>query len=144
MPTHPFLHPQPGRNKQPFSPLYSSWNPHLQGHWGKCTWDMMFLLAADFPHTKECDGDEPYTVAEVKKRRQGWIQLLKALPNVLSCPVCAIHFEKYTKRYPVEEAVKDRDSLFEWLYRAKDEVNKRTKKKSPPIKKVKSRYIPKC
>jgi len=42
----------------------------------------VFLLAADFPHTKECDDDEPYTVAEVKQRRKGWMQLLKALEYI--------------------------------------------------------------
>lgn len=105
---------------------------------------MLFLLAADFPHARQCVDDAAYTRTELDQRRKGWKQLLESLPLVLSCPVCGMHFKEYMQRHPVDEALVNRDTLFEWLYRVKDDVNRRNNKKSVPLDVVKKKYIPSC
>jgi hypothetical protein len=74
------------------TPLYSSWNTHIQSHWGKATWDALFLLAADYPHEQACTDDTKYTPEEIAVRKHSWKHLFKALPGVLSCPLCGEHF----------------------------------------------------
>ena len=141
MRTHPYLQ---GRRPSRPTRLYSSWTSHLQGHWGGPTWDALFLLAADFPHERDCLEDMPFVARELQERRAGWTQLLHSLPNVITCPVCADHFEDYMRRYPVAAALRNRDTLFRWLHRAKDEVNRRTQRTSPSLERVKKRYIAPC
>ena len=141
MRTHPYLD---GRRSSQTTRLHSSWTSHLQGHWGRRTWDALFLLAADFPHERDCIEDKPFVMRELHERRKGWKQLLTSLPNVITCPVCAEHFENYMIRYPVTNALRNRDTLFKWLYRAKDEVNQRTHRTSPSLDRVKKKYIAPC
>ena len=127
--------------------LYSSWNNHIQGHWGKSTWDAIFLLAADFPHERECTDDTLLDKETVQLKRKYWRQFFESLPIVLSCGICGQHFYDYMHRdngAPFKQALNDRESLFEWLYKCKDEINKRTKRRSVPLQKVRTKYIKKC
>ena len=129
------------------APLYSSWNTHIQSHWGKSTWDALFLLAADYPHEKTCTDDAEYAPEVVALRKQSWRRLFEALPGVLSCPLCGEHFRRYMRRdggRPFENALQNRETLFAWLHKCKDEVNRRTNRKSVSIERVKRRYIAKC
>ncbi len=139
--SHPYT--RRGRPSSP-SQLYSSWNSHHQQHWGRRTWDSLFLLASDFPHRRQCDDDAEFSRREVAQRRRAWKSLLESLPNVLSCPVCGSHFREYMRRHPVSQALQNRETLLGWLYRAKVEVNHRTNRSSISYKRVRKRYIPSC
>ena len=141
--THPFTR-SPDSNTASPSNLYSSWIPHLQNHWGRHTWDALFLLASDFPHARDCDDDQMYTVREVNSRRKAWKRILLSLPDALSCPLCGAHFRQFMRRHSVDNALRNRDTLMKWLYMAKDEVNKRRGKQSPSLKRIKRKYIPPC
>lgn len=127
--------------------LYSSWNSHIQQHWGRSTWDALFLLAADYPHAQMCTDDNPFTREEIRRRRRGWRQLLESLPEVLSCGECATHFDAYLRRdggRPFRDALRDRERLFAWLHRCKDEVNRRTNRRSISLKRTQTKYIAPC
>ena len=130
------------------SPKHSSWRARVPSHWGKHTWDALFLLAADYPHAQECADDDEYPADVVQERRRAWRRLLQALPGVLTCGVCSHHFEKYMQRNGgrnMEAALEDREALLQWLYAAKDEVSKRNgTRKSPPCERVRRHYVPKC
>lgn len=124
---------------------HSSWRARAPRYWGRSVWDALFLLAADYPHARDCDDDEPYVGAEA--RRKSWKRFLKALPGVLTCGVCAYHFERYIKRggdEALNEALTDRDTLFRWLHRAKSEVNQRNRTPNLSLEATKRRYIPPC
>ena len=127
--------------------LHSSWKARVPTHWGKKTWDALFLLAADYPHKKDCKDDDEYPNEIIRERRKAWKRLFEALPGVLTCGVCSYHFQQYMRRgngIPFENALRDRESLFEWLHKAKDEVNKRNKRKSISLENTRKRYIPRC
>ena len=127
--------------------LHSSWRARVPTHWGKRTWDALFLLAADYPHPQDCDDDDEYPPEVIMERRRSWKRLFETLPGVLTCGVCSYHFEKYMKLQngvPFQNALKDRDALFAWLHKAKAEVNKRNGRKSISLESTKRRYIPKC
>ena len=127
--------------------LYSSWNAHLQSHWGRRTWDALFLLAADFPHAQACTDDEAFSPAEVERKRRAWRRLFESLHEVLSCPECGRHFAAYLKRdggQHFREALRDREHLFAWLHKCKDEVNKRTRRRSTSLERTRREYIAPC
>lgn len=136
------------RRRSPRSPpLHSSWRARVPTHWGRTTWDMLFKLAADYPHARECADDDAYPRAVVRERRRAWRQLLTSLPGTMTCGVCSHHFAKFLARdggRPLERALRDRESLFAWLHEAKDEVNKRNGRRSPSLRRTRRRYIPPC
>ena len=134
-------------NSGEYRGLYSSWRARIPSHWGKKTWDTLFLLAADYPHEKECWDDDEYTKEMIKERKKGWEQLLKSLPWVLTCGVCAYHFQKYINRQNgkfLKKALENREELFKFLYKCKDQVNSRKNTKSPTYEKIRRKYIPPC
>ena len=117
-------------------------------HWGRATWDALFLLASDFPSTQKlADDDTPVNARCMRKRRTAWAKMLKALPGVLPCQDCAIHFQEYLERddgRALQNALKDRNSLMAWLHNAKQLVNKRQHKKGITLKEVQKRYLGAC
>ena len=126
---------------------YSSYNTHIQSHWGRRTWDALFLLAADYPHDNVCSDDVLVPSEVVRQKRKAWKKLFLSLPDVLSCPVCGDHFQKYMERdngRSFNRALENRETLFQWLHKCKDEVNKRTQRQSPSLEKVRRSYIAKC
>lgn len=135
------------RPSQKRSALHSSWKARVPTHWGRKTWDALFLLAADYPHAQECDDDDPLSSYEILKRRRAWKKMLRALPGVIACDVCSYHFQRYLDRNDgrsLERALKNRESLLRWLYRAKDKINKLKYVKSIPFENVKNKYVPRC
>ena len=130
-----------------FRGLYSSWRARVPKHWGKKTWDTLFLLAADYPHEKECWDDDEYTSEMIRERKKGWEKLLKSLPWVLTCGECAHHFRKYINRGNgrfLKKALENREELFMFLYKCKDQVNYRKNVVSPSYEKIRKKYIPQC
>lgn len=125
--------------------MHSSWRARVPPHWGKKTWDALFLLAADYPHEQDCEDDDEYPPELIAERKRAWKKILKALPGALTCGVCSYHFEKYMQdEQAMERALQNREELFKWLYKAKDQVNKRNSRKSISLGAVRKRYIPKC
>lgn len=127
--------------------LHSSRRARVPTHWGRRTWDALFLLAADYPHPKDCEDDDEFSPEVVVERRRAWKRFLETLPGVLTCGVCSHHFESYMRQQhgiPFRDALRDRDSLFAWLHKAKAEVNKRNGRKSLTLESTKKRYIPTC
>ena len=130
-----------------FRGSYSSWRARVPVHWGRSTWDALFLLAADYPHEKECDDDDEMDPGTIRARKAGWRQLLKSLPSVLTCGICSDHFQKYMEHdnwKRLERALQDRESLFKFLYNCKKEVNKRNGRPSLQYHKVRRKYVPPC
>lgn len=126
---------------------YSSWRARVPSHWGKRTWDALFLLAADYPHEQSCWDDEEMDEESVRARKRAWRRLLTSLPWVLACGVCAQHFQEYLERdggRALSKALENRETLYDFLYRCKAEVNKRNGKHSPPLGKIRRKYIPHC
>ena len=127
--------------------LYSSPNARVPAHWGQRTWDALFLLAADYPHVKDCDDDDEYPQQYITERQRAWKRLFESLPGVLTCSVCSHHFKEYMKRdkgVPFKNALRDRKALFKWLHQAKKEVNDRNGRKSRTLMEIEKKYIPRC
>tara|TARA_B110001452_G_scaffold265902_1_gene271509 strand:+ start:1426 stop:1875 length:450 start_codon:yes stop_codon:yes gene_type:complete len=129
------------------STQFSSRCARAPSHWGGATWDALFLLASDYPHTKQCEDDDAFDAATRDARRRAWKTLLTTLPQVLACGVCAEHFKRHVHRdggRSLDRALQDREALFRFLYRCKDEVNRRSGRSSPSFETVEKRYIPRC
>jgi hypothetical protein len=105
------------------------------------------LLAADYPHEKDCDDDDEYPQQGITERQKSWRRLFESLPGVLTCNVCSYHFKEYMKRdngIPFRNALKNRKALFKWLHQAKKEVNERNGRKSLTLMEIEKKYIPSC
>lgn len=128
--------------------FFSSEDARDVGHWGRATWDALFLLAADYPHTRQCEDDDPVDMTVVRDRRRAWRSLLENLPWLLPCGECGAHFQRYLQQNEgrnMNRALKNRDNLFEFLYESKDNVNRRRGgRASPNLATVRTRYIPAC
>lgn len=133
----------------PFRPLFSSAFSRTPQHWGKATWDAIFLLASDFPHfEKTCEVHEDQLSREECRRKQrAFKKMLEGLMESLPCSICSEHFRKAmqkNKGKDFQRALQDRELLFRWLYLVKNDVNKRNRKKSISFEAVKRKYIAKC
>lgn len=112
-------------------------------HWGPATWDYLFIMASHFPHSKQLDDDRPISDRHVDTIRKVWKRHIASLLEMLPCNLCRNHFEEYINKHPLESALVNRDTLFEWLWNAKAEIRKSHGKKVILLSTVKRRYIPK-
>lgn len=111
-------------------------------HWGRATWDYLFIMASHFPHGKTESDDVELTEKGVNSIRQTWKQQIAILLQMLPCGGCKNHFDAFIKKHPLRDALQDRDTLFAWLHKAKEQVRKQQGKLSIPLAKVKTTYIP--
>lgn len=115
--------------------LYSSSGARVPTHWGRTTWDALFSLVL---HGAEV-GD---TTLDARRRR-AWSTALTVLPDILTCGVCSYHFAEYLRAdggKPFVDALRNRDTLFAWLYEAKRQVNERNGRTSLTLARARTRY----
>jgi hypothetical protein len=85
--------------------------------WGNHLWIFLHSMTLAYPNDPS---------AEDKIRIKVFI---KSLSNVLPCEKCRLHFKKNLKKYPIDSALKTKETLIYWLYDIHNEVNKVTGKK---------------
>ena len=86
--------------------------PHL---WGKHYWYVIetTILAMD---TKE------------KPSREFISFFLYSLQNILPCPTCREHYQKYFQKNDIDKLLLSKKSIFLWIYNLKKEIQERNGK----------------
>jgi len=79
--------------------------------WGPHGW--IFLHSITFNYPTEPNGHD----------KQVHIDFFNSLQHVLPCEKCAHHYSQHISKYPVEDAVKDRDTFIRWLIKIHNLVN---------------------
>lgn len=89
-------------------------------------WRVMHSVAFTYPDTPE-----PET-------RKDYIDFFRSIGNVIPCPSCRTHYNKYLEENPIQG--EDRESLARWVYDLHSTVNERTKKPNPSYEQVEQAY----
>lgn len=109
-------------------------------HWGRAYWDFMFIVASTYPHVTPTQHEIIVPDATFEKIRRRTICLFQFIARSIPCPTCRLHFKNFIKRYPLKDNMGSREQLLRWLWIAKSEVNKRSKKINTPFKVVCKSY----
>ena len=80
--------------------------------WGPSGWRFMHFVALGYP-------DNPS-----EQDKLSYKQFYESLSEVLPCQSCADHYKENITRVPIDENLKDRDSLLKWTFDIHNEVNK--------------------
>lgn len=89
------------------------WGPHL--------WSSMEAAAGAW------DPKDAYA-------REHIILFFFSLQGIIPCPSCRKHYCKYFDKYPIQGALDSKASLFKWILRLKNQINKRNEKESIQFK----------
>lgn len=81
--------------------------------WGPELWRALHRMTVAYP----ADPSDAHKLAVV--------QFFKALPYLVPCPECGLHFEDMMKRTPIEYHVDSKSDLARWLFERHNEVNAR-------------------
>lgn len=83
-----------------------------QIHWGTHAWAFIESIALTYPVNPT-----PQEKAEYK-------EFFLSLQYVLPCPRCRNHFKSNIEKYPLNDALKNRENLIKWVIDVHNEVNK--------------------
>ena len=98
------------------------WGPHL--------WHFLHTFAASVPE-----------VIEDEERRDAIKEFIEALPFVLPCQTCAVHYDKMLDDYPVTpQVLATRKSLSAYIFFLHNTVNARLGKPVLPAKIILDKY----
>lgn len=73
-----------------------------------------------------------------EEERMHYVNFFRAIGPVIPCPACRAHYMEYIEANPLQ--ADSRESLARWVYDLHDDVNRRTKKRSPPYEQVRDEY----
>jgi len=79
--------------------------------WGPHGWFFLHSITMAYP-------DKP-----TKKDRENFSNFFHLLPAVLPCEVCQNHFRQYLAELPIEPALKNKQTLVEWLINIHNKTN---------------------
>jgi len=80
---------------------------------GRSTWTFLHTTAAYYP------------TQPTRMHQTQMLNLLKSLPTLYPCHVCADHLQEEVKLHPPDGAVSTRDGVMKWLCERHNEVNER-------------------
>mgnify|MGYP001156963247 FL=1 len=80
--------------------------------WGPSGWRFMHYVALGYP-------DEP-----TEHDRMSYKRFYESLVDVLPCQGCANHYKENIANVPIDDHLKDRESLLRWTFDIHNEVNK--------------------
>ena len=80
--------------------------------WGPSGWRFMHYVALGYP-------DEP-----TEHDRMSYKLFYESLVDVLPCQGCANHYKENIANVPIDDHLKDRESLLRWTFDIHNEVNK--------------------
>ena len=110
----------------------TNYNPIL---WGKCGWEFLHYVSLGYSN-KPTDEDKTH-----------YKNFMLELGHVLPCVECRENFKKHNIKYPIDEYLKNSNSLFNWIIKIQNEINyqnhmnKSKKKKQIDSKLMKKYYV---
>jgi len=103
-----------------------SFNPEL---WGNHGWVFLQHIALSYPNNAS---------KEIKKSYKDFFY---SLQYVLPCETCSLNFADHIEKTPIDGYLKNRDTLFGWIIKIHNEVNKLTNKKILNENDIKEQYL---
>jgi len=103
-----------------------NFNPEL---WGNHGWVFLQHVALSYPNQPN------------KEIKQNYKDFFYSIKNILPCETCAMNYLDHIKKIPIDNYLKNRNTLFSWIIKIHNEVNKITNKKMLNENKVKQYYL---
>lgn len=98
-------------------------------YWGPALWTTLHTMSFDYPENP------------TEEEKSNYRNFFHSLKYVLPCGVCRKHYGKsIDQTYPIDPALKNRDTLSRWLVEFHNTVNKRLNKPVVSYDSVKERY----
>ena len=97
--------------------------------WGPALWSTLHIMTFNYPQNP------------TDYEKQQYYQFFQALQYVLPCDSCRKHYGKgINETYPIQPALKNRDTLTRWLVMFHNVVNQRLGKPTVSYESVKQKY----
>jgi len=103
-----------------------SFNPEL---WGNHGWVFLQHVALSYPNQPD------------KQTKQNYRDFFYSIQNILPCDTCSINYKNHIQKIPIDHYLKNSNTLFSWIIKIHNEVNKITNKKMLNENKVKQFYL---
>ena len=82
-----------------------------------------------------------YAIAYTPDMAPAFVAYVNAIAYLMPCSICRAHFQHNLKKYPINNYLVNRESLFYWTYLLHDEVNNSKGRLSPPYHLCRQYYL---
>jgi len=96
--------------------------------WGPYGWKFMHYVSFGYPENPSIQDKKNYK------------NFYYSIQNILPCKRCQLHYQHNLKEYPIDNSLKDRESLIKWVIDIHNKVNKETGKKEYEYEEAKKLY----
>ena len=96
--------------------------------WGPSGWIFLHTITFNYP------------INPTQEQKTKHKELFENLIYTLPCARCAQHYSNNLKKYPLDEALKTKDTLINWLIDIHNEVNKKNGKRVYSYEEVRQIY----
>lgn len=103
-----------------------NFNPEL---WGNHGWVFLQHIALSYPNQPN------------QETKQNYKDFFYSIKNILPCETCALNYLDHIQKIPIDNYLKNRNTLFSWIIKIHNEVNKITNKKMLNENKIKQYYL---
>ena len=103
-----------------------NFNPEL---WGNHGWVFLQHVALSYPNQPN------------KEIKQNYKDFFYSIKNILPCETCALNYLDHIQKIPIDNYLKNRNTLFSWIIKIHNEVNKITNKTMLNENKIKQYYL---
>lgn len=93
-------------NRKPFPEIGMS--PSV---WGPIVWTTMHIVSLGYSHSPNAE------------EKQAAIDFYQSLVHMIPCPICREHYKMFLAKYPVKDAVGNRNDLIYWVFMIHNKVN---------------------
>ena len=103
-----------------------NFNPNL---WGSHGWIFLQHIALSYPNIPD------------KETKKIYKDFFYSIQKILPCDTCALNYQDHINKIPIDKYLKNRNTLFSWIIKIHNEVNKIQNKKSLNENKIKQHYL---
>jgi len=96
--------------------------------WGGAGWKFLHIVALSYP-------SEPTPVD-----KDNYKNFFLSMKSVLPCESCSENFKKHVEKFPIDNYLESPETLFDWIIKINNEVNKITNKSQIDAKTMKKKY----
>jgi hypothetical protein len=97
--------------------------------WGGSGWIFLQYVALSYPNNPS------------NKIKENYKEFFYSLKNILPCETCSLNFTDHIKKFPIDNYLKNSNTLFSWIIKIHNEVNEITNSKKINEKNLKEYYL---
>lgn len=103
-----------------------NFSPNL---WGRNAWMFFSHVALSYPKNP------------TQEEKNAYKNFFAEVGNILPCEKCSVNYKKHIKELPLNDFLKNKDTLFSWVIQMQNKVNEMLKKPLLDEEKIKKTYM---